>query len=66
MIWKGLGLESPIVVVLRYDSDVALSPPNQRCNTGDTTIYKIPGADIPIVHHVLETHDVGVKDAVKT
>lgn len=34
------------------------NPPNQRYNTGDITVYKIPGADIPIVHRVLETHDV--------
>lgn len=34
------------------------NPANQRYNTGDITVYKIPGADIPIVHRVLETHDV--------
>lgn len=33
------------------------NPPNQRYQTGDITVYKIPGADIPIVHRVLETHD---------
>ncbi|KAI0922857.1 Signal peptidase complex catalytic subunit [Taiwanofungus camphoratus] len=71
MIWKGLGLvtntESPIVVVLSgsmepafYRGDLLFltNPPNQRYNTGDITVYKIPGADIPIVHRVLETHDV--------
>ncbi|KAM6499288.1 hypothetical protein JOM56_004796 [Amanita muscaria] len=86
MIWKGLGLftnsESPIVVVLSgsmepafYRGDLLFltNPPNQRYNTGDITVYKIPGADIPIVHRVLETHDVPnkrkrsrSKDAVKT
>ncbi|PFH53452.1 hypothetical protein AMATHDRAFT_73288 [Amanita thiersii Skay4041] len=70
MIWKGLGLitnsESPIVVVLSgsmepafYRGDLLFltNPPNQRYQTGDITVYKIPGADIPIVHRVLETHD---------
>jgi len=37
------------------------NPPNQRYQTGDITVYKIPGADIPIVHRVLETHDVAPK-----
>ena len=34
------------------------NPPNQRYETGDITVYKVPGADIPIVHRVLETHDL--------
>ena len=38
------------------------NPPNQRYQTGDITVYKIPGADIPIVHRVLETHDFVAKD----
>ncbi|GBE83536.1 hypothetical protein BKA93DRAFT_728607 [Sparassis latifolia] len=71
MIWKGLGLvtntESPIVVVLSgsmepafYRGDLLFltNPANQRYQTGDITVYKVPGADIPIVHRVLETHDV--------
>ncbi|KAI0060024.1 hypothetical protein BV25DRAFT_1828451 [Artomyces pyxidatus] len=71
MIWKGLGLvtntESPIVVVLSgsmepafYRGDLLFltNPPNTRYQTGDITVYKIPGQDIPIVHRVLETHDV--------
>lgn len=33
----------------------------QPYNTGDITVYRIPGADIPIVHRVLETHDVPAK-----
>ncbi|KAI0357670.1 hypothetical protein OH77DRAFT_1421755 [Trametes cingulata] len=70
MIWKGLGLitntESPIVVVLSgsmepafYRGDLLFltNPTDQRYQTGDITVYKIPGADIPIVHRVLETHD---------
>ncbi|KAF8062310.1 hypothetical protein FPV67DRAFT_1696342 [Lyophyllum atratum] len=71
MIWKGLGLitnsESPIVVVLSgsmepafYRGDLLFltNPVSERYHTGDITVYKIPGADIPIVHRVLETHDV--------
>ena len=38
------------------------NPANQRYQTGDITVYKIPGADIPIVHRVLETHDLAAKD----
>lgn len=34
------------------------NPPGQRYHTGDITVYKIPGAEIPIVHRVLETRDV--------
>ncbi|KAL1948387.1 hypothetical protein VTO73DRAFT_12462 [Trametes versicolor] len=80
MIWKGLGLitntESPIVVVLSgsmepafYRGDLLFltNPTDQLYKTGDITVYKIPGADIPIVHRVLETHDwtpAGKKDAV--
>jgi len=37
------------------------NPPNQLYKTGDITVYKIPGADIPIVHRVLETHDTKSK-----
>lgn len=37
------------------------NPPNERYQTGDITVYKIPGADIPIVHRVLETHDATPK-----
>ncbi|KAL0572558.1 Signal peptidase complex catalytic subunit [Marasmius crinis-equi] len=74
MIWKGLGLvtntESPIVVVLSgsmepafYRGDLLFltNPPHERYHTGDITVYKIPGAEIPIVHRVLETHDVSTK-----
>ncbi|TFK75688.1 hypothetical protein BDN72DRAFT_810603 [Pluteus cervinus] len=70
MIWKGLGLitnsESPIVVVLSgsmepafYRGDLLFltNPSNERYQTGDITVYKIPGQGIPIVHRVLETHD---------
>ncbi|EGO01304.1 hypothetical protein SERLA73DRAFT_179465 [Serpula lacrymans var. lacrymans S7.3] len=74
MIWKGLGLitntESPIVVVLSgsmepafYRGDLLFltNPPTERYHTGDITVYKVPGGDIPIVHRVLETHDVIAK-----
>ncbi|KAG5734818.1 Signal peptidase complex catalytic subunit SEC11C [Termitomyces sp. T112] len=71
MIWKGLGLitnsESPIVVVLSgsmepafYRGDLLFltNPASEQYRTGDITVYKIPGQDIPIVHRVLETHDL--------
>lgn len=38
------------------------NPVSEQYKTGDITVYKIPGADIPIVHRVLETHDVPPKD----
>ncbi|KAF9485707.1 signal peptidase complex catalytic subunit SEC11 [Pholiota conissans] len=79
MIWKGLGIitnsESPIVVVLSgsmepafYRGDLLFltNPPNELYKTGDITVYKIPGADIPIVHRVLETHDVKPKRSSKS
>ena len=34
------------------------NPAHGRYHTGDITVYKIPGAEIPIVHRVLETHDI--------
>ncbi|KAG1749659.1 uncharacterized protein EDB91DRAFT_1327137 [Suillus paluster] len=71
MLWKGLGLflntESPVVVVLSgsmeptfYCGDLLFltNPAGERYHTGDITVYKIPGADIPIVHRVMETRDV--------
>jgi signal peptidase I len=36
------------------------NPPYERYHTGDITVYKVPGAEIPIVHRVLETHDVAM------
>ncbi|KIJ16470.1 hypothetical protein PAXINDRAFT_75667 [Paxillus involutus ATCC 200175] len=76
MLWKGLGLffntESPIVVVLSgsmepafYRGDLLFltNPANERYHTGDITVYKIPGAEIPIVHRVLETHDILVSNS---
>jgi len=77
MIWKGLGLvcntESPIVVVLSGSMEPAFqrgdllfltNPTGHRYMTGDITVYKVPGAAVPIVHRVLETHDVVSKDYV--
>ncbi|GJJ14796.1 Signal peptidase complex catalytic subunit [Clathrus columnatus] len=71
MIWKGLGLitntESPIVVVLSgsmepafYRGDLLFltNPPHTSYKTGDITVYQIPGVDIPIVHRVIEAHDL--------
>ncbi|KAF5392733.1 hypothetical protein D9757_000967 [Collybiopsis confluens] len=34
------------------------NPSYEKYRTGDITVYKIPGADIPIVHRVMETHDL--------
>ena len=42
----------------RGDLLFLVNPPNTRYEIGDITVYKIPGQDIPIVHRVLETHDV--------
>jgi signal peptidase len=43
-----------------YRGDILFltNPPNTRYEIGDITVYKIPGQDIPIVHRILETHDV--------
>ncbi|KAH7883072.1 hypothetical protein F5I97DRAFT_174320 [Phlebopus sp. FC_14] len=78
MLWKGLGLffntESPIVVVLSgsmepafYRGDLLFltNPASERYHTGDITVYKIPGVDIPIVHRVLETHDIVVSNSTR-
>ncbi|KAI9567672.1 hypothetical protein HD554DRAFT_2173078 [Boletus coccyginus] len=78
MLWKGLGLffntESPIVVVLSgsmepafYRGDLLFltNPPNARYQTGDITVYKVPNAEIPIVHRVLETHDILVSNSTR-
>ncbi|KAF9645491.1 hypothetical protein BDM02DRAFT_3120175 [Thelephora ganbajun] len=42
------------------------NPPQQRYNIGDITVYKIPGADIPIVHRVMETRDVVPKKSKRS
>ncbi|KZS91839.1 hypothetical protein SISNIDRAFT_413584 [Sistotremastrum niveocremeum HHB9708] len=73
-MWKGLGLltntESPIVVVLSgsmepafYRGDLLFltNPPTSAYKTGDITVYNAPGGAIPIVHRVLETHDLVIK-----
>lgn len=43
-----------------YRGDILflINPQDTRYEIGDITVYKIPGQDIPIVHRVLETHDV--------
>ncbi|EPQ51796.1 hypothetical protein GLOTRDRAFT_112311 [Gloeophyllum trabeum ATCC 11539] len=78
MMWKGLGLltntESPIVVVLSgsmepafYRGDLLFltNPPNVPYQTGDITVYKVPGSPIPIVHRILETRGI-VRNAPKS
>ena len=42
----------------RGDLLFLVNPPNTRYEIGDITVYNIPGQNIPIVHRVLETHDV--------
>lgn len=34
------------------------NPASEQYRTGDITVYKIPRQEIPIVHRVLETHDL--------
>ncbi|TKR93395.1 hypothetical protein L596_007861 [Steinernema carpocapsae] len=70
MIWKGLMVvtnsESPIVVVLSgsmepafYRGDLLLLTNNMEdpIRTGDITVFKIDGRDIPIVHRVIKVHE---------
>ncbi|PWZ02536.1 putative signal peptidase [Testicularia cyperi] len=68
-MWKGLSVvtdtESPVVVVLSgsmepafYRGDLLfLSMPSEPLKVGDIPVFKVPGADIPIVHRIIETHD---------
>ncbi|OAX36551.1 hypothetical protein K503DRAFT_694935 [Rhizopogon vinicolor AM-OR11-026] len=70
MLWKGRGLflntESPTIVVLKYayvpsfyrgDLLFLTNPASEHYHTGDIAMYRIPGADIPIVHRVIEARD---------
>lgn len=70
ILWKGLSIatntESPIVVVLSGSMEPAFRrgdllflslPPKEPLQTGDITVYNVPGAEIPIVHRVIEIHD---------
>uniref|UniRef100_A0A1I7WPA6 Signal peptidase complex catalytic subunit SEC11 n=1 Tax=Heterorhabditis bacteriophora TaxID=37862 RepID=A0A1I7WPA6_HETBA len=67
MIWKGLmvitGSESPVVVVLsgsmepaffRGDLLLLTNDYSDPIRTGDITVFKIDGRDIPIVHRVIK------------
>ncbi|GAC93311.1 hypothetical protein PHSY_000876 [Pseudozyma hubeiensis SY62] len=68
-MWKGLSVltdtESPVVVVLSgsmepafYRGDLLfLTMPSGPLKVGDIPVYKVPGADIPIVHRIIETHN---------
>ncbi|KAK6725734.1 hypothetical protein RB195_004198 [Necator americanus] len=75
MIWKGLmvvtGSESPIVVVLSgsmepafFRGDLLLLTNDQAdpIRTGDITVFKIDGRDIPIVHRVIKVHEKTPQD----
>jgi signal peptidase I len=42
----------------RGDLLFLMNPRNTPYVVGDITVYKVPGADIPIVHRVIETHTV--------
>ncbi|CED84776.1 signal peptidase i [Phaffia rhodozyma] len=69
MMYKGLSLltdsESPVVVVLSgsmepafYRGDVLFLTKPAKYEIGDITVYNIPGESIPIVHRVIEVHDI--------
>lgn len=51
-----------------YRGDILFlsNPRNARYQTGDITVYKLPSAETPIVHRVLETHDVTPKKKRKS
>lgn len=53
--WVSSGSMEP--AFYRGDLLFLTNPASERYHTGDITVYKIPGADIPIVHRVLETRD---------
>lgn len=36
------------------------NPSGARYQTGDIVVYKIMGQEFPIVHRILETHDVSL------
>ncbi|BGP56731.1 hypothetical protein JCM8202_004497 [Rhodotorula sphaerocarpa] len=70
MMWKGLSVacntESPVVVVLTESMEPAIQrgdllfltmPRSSPLRHGDITVYKVPGAPIPIVHRVIEAHN---------
>ncbi|GAA5881849.1 hypothetical protein JCM3774_003057 [Rhodotorula dairenensis] len=70
VMWKGLAVacntDSPVVVVLTESMEPAIHrgdllfltmPRSTPLQHGDITIYKVPGAPIPIVHRVIETHN---------
>lgn len=41
----------------RGDLLLLANPQGERYTTGDILVYNNPGAEIPIVHRVIETHD---------
>lgn len=45
----------------RGDLLFLVNPSRVMYHTGDIVVYKIPGQDIPIVHRILETHDVSLQ-----
>lgn len=61
-----MNTESPVVVVLSGSMEPALqrgdllllsNPPAEKYKTGDIVVYRVPGAQIPIVHRVIEARE---------
>lgn len=61
--WQPSGSMEP--AFYRGDLLFLTNPPNARYQTGDITVYKVPNAEIPIVHRVLETHDILVSNSTR-
>lgn len=45
------------IVLQRGDLLFLSMPRTAPLKLGDITVYKVPGAPVPIVHRVIETHD---------
>ncbi|PPQ91189.1 hypothetical protein CVT25_001205 [Psilocybe cyanescens] len=71
LLYSGVGVlantQSPVVVVLSGSMEPAFqrgdilfmtNPPHQQYRTGDIVVYKVPGAEIPIVHRVVQARDI--------
>lgn len=68
MVYQILTIISGSMEPAFYRGDLLFltNPVSEKYKTGDITVYKIPGADIPIVHRVLETHDVVKKKSKRS
>ena len=56
MVWWCSGSMEP--AFYRGDLLFLTNPVGERYRTGDITVYNAPGQAIPIVHRILETHDM--------